>query len=189
MKFSSPARRSQGGFTLLEIIIVFLLLMLIIGVGAMSLVTERARKQITEPADELKVMARRGLQMAITNRRSFAIALGPGGFSLLEGSAAVGVGAEEAEDFAPMFEEEPARGREIDGFELREGMSLMVRRWGEKFFRAPEGDLWIFEPSGICEPLAIKLLHPEGSIEMLFNPLTAKIQEQSLIIGDEEEGY
>lgn len=173
---------------MLEIIIAFLLLMMIIGVGAMSLVTERTRKQITEPADELKGMARRGLQMAITNRRSFAIALAPGGFSLIEGAAALGVGAEE-EDFAPMFEEQPVRGRQIEGFELREGMSLMVRRWGEKFFRAPEGDVWIFEPSGICEPLAIKLLHPEGSMEMLFNPLTAKIQEQSLIIGDEEEGY
>ena len=176
-------RNDRGGFTLLEIIVVFLIIMLIVGIGSLSLTTENTKKQIITPATELKKFARRGLQMAINNRHSFAIELKPGGFSLLEGKSVMSEDAETDPRFAALFEEERENaGGQIDAFELQDDMQLEVLRWGEELFREPEDDLWIFEPSGICEPIGIKLIHPEGSVEMLFNPLTAKVQDQSLLI-------
>ena len=71
----------------------------------------------------------------------------------------------------------------IGSYQLDELMRLEVRRWGEKHFRKPEGDAWVFESSGICEPIGIKFIHQKGFIEMEFNPLTAKVQDQSLVIG------
>ncbi len=179
-------QRSTAGFTLIEVVVSFVLIILIIGVGVLSLATESARKQITKPAGELKKYARRGLQMAINKRRSFAIQLTPDSFALREGSRD---SAREGDlefgssgDFDELAGEEDPSGM-LGAYQLDELMSLEVRRWGEKYFRKPEGDAWVFDPSGICEPIGIKLIHQKGFIEMEFNPLTAKVQDQSLVIG------
>ncbi|MCH2059582.1 MAG: prepilin-type N-terminal cleavage/methylation domain-containing protein [Verrucomicrobiales bacterium] len=179
-------RRSRAGFTLIEVVISFVLIVLIIGVGVLSLATESARKQITKPAGELKKYARRGLQMAINQRRAFSIQLTPGSFVLREG--AMDAAGEDRFDSLSGERFDEAVGDEepsgmLGAYQLDELMTLEVRRWGEKFFRKPEGDAWVFEPSGICEPIGIKLIHEKGFIEMEFNPLTAKIQDQSLVIG------
>jgi competence protein ComGC len=177
-----------SGFTLIEILVVFLLIMMIIGVGALSLTSVNTKKRIVEPGVELKKFARRGLQMAINNRRSFSIALNENGFVLREGFAQISKEDEDDPRFAPLFEEERENaGNVVDSFDLRDDMRLEVRRWGEKFFREPEDDLWIFEPSGICEPIGVKFIHPEGTYELDFNPLTAKVSDESLIIDGNSE--
>ena len=179
-------QRSSAGFTLIEVVISFVLIVLIIGVGVLSLATESARKQITKPAGELKKYARRGLQMAINQRRAFAIQLTPDSFALREGSMDTagedGTDRFSRDSFDESIGDEALSGM-LGAYQLDELMTLEVRRWGEKYFRKPEGDAWVFEPSGICEPIGIKLIHEKGFIEMEFNPLTAKIQEQSLVIG------
>ena len=176
----------SSGFTLIEVVVSFVLIVLIIGVGVLSLATESARKQITKPAGELKKYARRGLQMAINQRRAFAIQLTPDSFALREGSIDTagedGIDRFSRESFDEAIGDEAPSGM-LGAYQLDELMTLEVRRWGEKYFRKPEGDAWVFEPSGICEPIGIKLIHEKGFIEMEFNPLTAKIQEQSLVIG------
>lgn len=179
-------QRFSAGFTLIEVVISFVLIVLIIGVGVLSLATESARKQITKPAGELKKYARRGLQMAINQRRAFAIQLTPDSFALREGSMDTagedGIDRFSSDSFDESIGDESPSGM-LGAYQLDELMTLEVRRWGEKYFRKPEGDAWVFEPSGICEPIGIKLIHEKGFIEMEFNPLTAKIQEQSLVIG------
>jgi len=135
------------------------------------------RKRLIEPASELKAYARRGLGLAINNRRPFAIALMQDGFVLREANVREGDGLSGSDD--------DDDGGVLRSYQLDEDMRLEVRRWREKHFRLPEGDVWVFEPSGICEPLAVRIYHPEGVIEMEFNPLTAKIAEQSMVLGAE----
>ena len=183
-------QRSTAGFTLIEVVVSFVLIVLIIGVGVLSLATESARKQITKPAGELKKYARRGLQMAINKRRTFAIQLTPDSFALREGSgdstSEDDFGRASGDGFDGLAGNEDSSGM-LGAYQLDELMTLEVRRWGEKYFRKPEGDAWVFEPSGICEPIGIKLIHQKGFIEMEFNPLTAKVQDQSLVIGGKED--
>ena len=68
-------RSSVRGFTLIEILVGFCLLFLIIGVGAYSLSAQSSKKKLVEPANELQSLATRGMQMAITNRRPFVLAI------------------------------------------------------------------------------------------------------------------
>ena len=77
-------RSSMRGFTLIEILVGFCLLFLIIGVGAYSLSAQSAKKKIVEPATELQSLARRGMQMAITNRRPFVLAISENSIVLQE---------------------------------------------------------------------------------------------------------
>ncbi|MDB6006782.1 MAG: hypothetical protein JWR15_3769 [Prosthecobacter sp.] len=58
---------------------------------------------------------------------------------------------------------------------------LLVRRFGESAFRKPKrGEAWEFSPSGICEPIEVRISGPAGQIEMGFDPLTACAKRKSI---------
>lgn len=187
MKTTLKYRGPKSAFTLLEVVIVFVLIIVITGAGVLSLNTVSAEKKIVKPANSTKSMAREALRLAIKNRHSYAISLKEDSVTLRKGTGTVTEQDQQDPSFAPLFGEEEAEDTSgvVDSLELGDDLRLEVRRWNEKYFREPEGDVWVFEPSGICEPLAIKLIHKNGYIEMEFNPLTAKIQDQSLIIDSE----
>ena len=174
----------QRGFTLIEIMLTFCILILIIGIGALSLSSQSSKKKITEPALELTSLARQGMQMAITNRRPFVLAINENSVSLQNFSR-------KSNSFGSFsFNDDIDEGSDkIQSFELPKGMRFMVRGWEDKYFRIPgevrddgeETYFWVFESSGICEPIGVKLISEvegyEGMITMDFNPLTAQTQE------------
>jgi type II secretory pathway pseudopilin PulG len=58
---------------------------------------------------------------------------------------------------------------------------LLVRRFGENAFRKPKrGEAWEFSPSGICEPIEVRISGPAGQIEIGFDPLTACAKRKSV---------
>ncbi|WP_395752037.1 prepilin-type N-terminal cleavage/methylation domain-containing protein [Prosthecobacter sp.] len=61
------------------------------------------------------------------------------------------------------------------------GGMLLVRRYGESVFRKPRrGESWDFSPSGICEPIEVRISGPAGQIEIGFDPLTACARRKSI---------
>lgn len=174
--------RSQRGFTLIEIMLTFCILILVIGIGALSLSSQTSKKKISEQAIELTSLARQGMQMAITNRRPFVLAIG-------ENSVALQNYNRRSNSFGSFASDIDEESGIIQSFELPEGMRFMVRGWEDKYFRKPEEVrddneeryFWVFESSGICEPIGVKLISEvegyEGMITMDFNPLTAQTQE------------
>lgn len=58
---------------------------------------------------------------------------------------------------------------------------LKVRRVGERGFREPKrGETWEFSPTGICEPIEVRLSGPGGTVELAFDALTACAKRKSL---------
>jgi len=58
---------------------------------------------------------------------------------------------------------------------------LQVRRFGESVFRAPKlGEAWEFSPTGICEPIEVRVNGTAGQIEIGFDPLTACAKRKSI---------
>jgi len=180
MKNSANSR--ERAFTLIEIMLVFCLLILIIGIGALSMGAQSSKKKVVEPAIEFKSLARRGMTMAITNRRPYVLAIG-------ENSVALQNANVRSNSFGSFSDDFSDESKSIQKFELPEGMRFLVRGWEDKFFRVPEevrddGEetyFWVFESSGICEPIGVKLISEveglEGMVTMNFNPLTAQTQE------------
>ena len=61
--------------------------------------------------------------------------------------------------------------------------SVQVRRYGEKQFRAPKsGESWEFSPTGICEPIEIRVTRDEGTIELGFDPLTGCARKRNIVV-------
>ena len=119
----------QSGFTLIEIMLTFCILILIIGIGALSLSSQSSKKKITEPALELTSLARQGMQMAITNRRPFVLAISENSVSLQNFSRR----SNSFGSFSLNDDIEEGSGK-IQSFELPEGMRFMVRGWEDKYF-------------------------------------------------------
>jgi hypothetical protein len=46
----------------------------------------------------------------------------------------------------------------------------------------PDWQRWIFQPTGLCEPLTVRIMEDEAWIEVRFDPLTAGIEEESYYI-------
>ena len=63
------------------------------------------------------------------------------------------------------------------------GGMVEVRRYGEKSFRKPDaGEFWEFSPTGICEPIELRVTSASGVIEMGFDPLTGCARRKSITV-------
>lgn len=61
------------------------------------------------------------------------------------------------------------------------GGKLQIRRVGERAFREPRrGEIWEFSPTGICEPIEVRLSGPGGRVELAFDALTACAKRKTL---------
>jgi prepilin-type N-terminal cleavage/methylation domain-containing protein len=70
----------------------------------------------------------------------------------------------------------------LDGGLGGEG-GVLVRRFGEKKFReARQGEFWEFSPTGICEPIEVRVESALGEIELAFDPLTGMAKRRGIIV-------
>ena len=73
------------------------------------------------------------------------------------------------------------RGRGLETVKLEPGVTLEFRRYGSTQWTRPrENDFWVFEESGICEPLSIRFVNAYGNLWGTFDPLTAGLVESEL---------
>ena len=71
----------------------------------------------------------------------------------------------------------------LDGSLGGDGGQVQVKRVGDKAFRkAGKGENWEFSPSGICEPIEVRVTNSGGVIELAFDPLTACAVRKSVIV-------
>ena len=197
MRFADNIRSRLGrrarAFTLIEIMVSLVLITLIIGIGVLSLDSLNDEKKLRTPAGKMRDMAREAMRRAITKQRSFSIFINQNFFMLRE----TYVRQEDVDKFhkeqntqfqqKSLFENEDVvkpTQRIVERYELTEGMTMQMRRWIDSEFSEPKGLEWVFSPSGICEPVTIRFSNEKGYIEMDFNPLTAKVQDERMIIAN-----
>ncbi len=69
----------------------------------------------------------------------------------------------------------------LDGGIGDSGGRVEVRRYGEKAFRRPDsGEVWEFSPTGVCEPIELRVTVSGGVIELGFDPLTGCVRRKSI---------
>ncbi len=67
-------------------------------------------------------------------------------------------------------------------FKMPEEMTCQIQFWGSNQWVEPGGDFgttqWVFQSSGLCNPIRVQFRKGDSWIEVAFNPLTADIQEE-----------
>ncbi len=68
-------------------------------------------------------------------------------------------------------------------YRLEGGMEVSVRRWNSSEWLATRKNtihVWRFDPSGLCEPISVRLGLDKSWSEDTYHPLTAAIREHQL---------
>lgn len=147
----------NAGFTLLEMIVVIALMVIIAAMATLSFIGLEGESEVEKPGNELARMVKQASRAAVVQGRPFVIAFGKTEFGFLDGAGGA------------------------DGHvTLPKGMKVGFQRWnGGKKWNNAEGLNWTFYPSGICDALRFKFEHPDGMVEMAFNPLTGSVSEEA----------
>jgi type II secretory pathway pseudopilin PulG len=71
----------------------------------------------------------------------------------------------------------------LDGFASGGDGTVEVKRYGESKFRAAKaGEFWEFSPTGVCEPIEIRVTSEGGVIELGFDPLTGCARKRNITV-------
>jgi type II secretory pathway pseudopilin PulG len=146
-----------GGYTLLEIALVVTIIVLLVG-AVVPLSSGFVREQrLREAVRELLVLAKTARTEAMTTGRAAEVVFAKNGFALVRSG-----------------DDEPS-----ETVRLARGTTYQLLPLGEDKARRPDGQRWIFQPTGLCEPLTVRIAEGEAWIEVRFDPLTAGIEEES----------
>ncbi|MCB1096190.1 MAG: prepilin-type N-terminal cleavage/methylation domain-containing protein [Verrucomicrobiales bacterium] len=173
MRFNQH-RRSPSGFTLIEIVIVLSVLSLLIGMTVLRINSVSGERQLRGGAEALKDFAKQARMFAIVEQRPHQVLLTPGSIRL---QASGQVFTEDYIDQHGVLNENiPA----IKRYDIDADLKMSIRRWRDKEFRPIKIDSWVFEHTGICEPLSIRFerLSDGSYLEITFNALTANVERE-----------
>lgn len=63
--------------------------------------------------------------------------------------------------------------------------SVEIKRYGEREYRKPDrAEVWEFSPTGVCEPLHLRITSATGTIELGFDPLTGCARSKNIIVSN-----
>jgi prepilin-type N-terminal cleavage/methylation domain-containing protein len=176
MRIVSGRRRTpaQAGFTIIEIVITLSIVALLIAMALGSTITLSHTRALEEPISKVQEYAKKARNMAILEQRPYMVEITPHSvaiFSLVSASGNTVGGFGAAQAATP-------KGR-VDFFDFDPEVVLTVRRWRANDFAPPGRQVWIFERSGLCEPLAVRADSANGFIEVSFNALDAHVEDKA----------
>ena len=150
-------RNQPRGYTLIEIALVLAIIVMLVGV-AIPLSSGFMREQrLRDVVRELLILAKTARSEAMTTGRATGIVFDKKGFGMLRAGA-----------------EEPS-----DVYQLPAGISYVLRPFSSEKTIRPDGQTWIFQPTGLCEPVTFRAEENDAWIEVTFDPLTANIGEEA----------
>lgn len=171
----------RHGFTLMEMLVVLAIVgMLFAGAfrGMASLNDERA---LRAPLNELRSMAKKAWQRSLQEQRAWQIRFRPGSMVLEPRQAT------QADDRAMLAaaDQMARRGSGIVTYSFDPEIQVEIRHWAEREWHPPLPDVWVFEHSGLCEPISVRFRSSIGAIAVQFDPLTAAVNYEEFFPANE----
>ncbi len=136
------------------------IIVLIIG-AAVPLTSGFTREQrLRDVVRELLVYAKTARTDAMTTGRAAEVVFGKNGFALRR----------------------PGESEGGDTFKLPRGMRYVLQPFGAEKTVKPDGQRWIFQPTGMCEPITVRVEEDDAWMQVTFDALTAGIADESYYI-------
>lgn len=151
------SNQSEAGFTLIEMGMVLFIIMIITAIAVPAMSGLAAQERLRGEAQNLRESATGARRQAVEGGVPCAIVFGKNGYEIES------LGKNESEVLAE-------RGL---------AAKLLVKRWDSDKYQSPEGVRWVFQPDGICEPMRARFENKDGWVEIVFNPLTAAVDDES----------
>lgn len=167
------------GFTLLEIVMALAIASLVTGGMMAMLVYSSDGHQLKAASVEIESLAKRARMTAIVKQTPYALEFRDGMVRMLPWAQA-GFG-----------EKTSPSGHRIGGglvfaaedghqYEFKRGMGLAIRHWNSNAWQPAFRNtvlVWRFDPTGLCEPVSIRIALGNSWMQDTYHPLTASIHE------------
>jgi len=167
--FQSSSLPPLRGFTLLEMTMVMFIMAIFISVATFSFQGVTDEQILRTPAAELQRMAREAVSRAGIYEQPETIVFEKTGFGIRYRGEASATESGNTQYWLRRVQTPP-------------DMRLLMKRWGESKWQPAAGQRWMMLPSGLCEPLSIRLEWGRSFTEMQFHPLTGGVAEETTYI-------
>lgn len=164
-----PQASSTKAFTLLEIVIAIAIVALMAGMGTMAVYSLDNERELKQPAAKIQEFAKRARNQAIFEQRPFQLEISPHSVVL---SSIVGGTADQS-----VAGQKPAG--QVARYDWGNEATATIRRWNTQDFAEPGRNIWIFERSGLCEPLTVRVESESGFVEMTFRALDGSVEQST----------
>lgn len=171
----------RRAFTLMEMLVALAIIGLIMAGSMIAVGSLNDERNLRAPLNELRMMGKRAWARSMEEQRSWQIKLLADRF-VLEPKQPINV------DDAKMFKEvdtQLKRGSGVDSYVINPEIKMEVRHWGESEWHVARPDAWVFEHSGLCEPINIRFTSEYATITVSFDPLTAAIASEEFLHANE----
>jgi prepilin-type N-terminal cleavage/methylation domain-containing protein len=170
---------ASAGFTLLELAIVMVILVIVSG-GAIGLfVMSSASRKLKRAGAEIEVLAKRAHTAAVTRQTPYALVFTPRHVELRTLAATSG-----NNQAAPGGQPDDQPAKVASGsFDLDGDMTLKFRHWSDKDWREigdKDAYVWRFDPDGLCEPISVRVEYGSDWLEESFHPLTGGVKSVNM---------
>jgi prepilin-type N-terminal cleavage/methylation domain-containing protein len=170
--------RRSSGFTLLEIVIVLAISAIVLAGAAGLMIFSSDERGLRDISGQIELLAKRARTTAIVRQTSYALEFREGIVRMLPLAVA---GQREAK--GADLESLSKNVDEDLQVRLKANMSLSIRRWNSSSWIKIEkntGQIWRFDPDGLCEPITIRLTYNKSYEEDTYHPLTATIRDSQI---------
>ena len=172
----SRQRRSRA-FTLMEMVLVMAIIGLVFAGTFVGMSALNDEGILQKPYVQLRGLAKTAWQTSLMDQTPMEIVFYPDRFLMRRRQA-----ANEADDrFRADSDRAKGRTAATEEFRIPEGIMVEVRHWASDVWIRPtpkEPISWIFEESGLLEPLSVRFTGEQGTVGALFDPLTASVKEE-----------
>jgi hypothetical protein len=152
--------------------IVLGILVLLAGLGMRGQSIYSENQKLMNSADDLKFMAKKAWQRSVGEQRDWQIVITERSLQL----QAKGAAREEDQKLLNAADKALDRKDGNEMFVLDPNMAFRIKHFGDTKWEIPTEKAWIFQSSGLCEPLQIQILRDRDGrqefVEMSFDPLT-----------------
>ncbi len=179
----STKRQSQrfcrfGGFTLLEMLIVLFLVSVVLGSAVALLVAPSDQKRLERQIGKVEQLGRQARGLAVLQQRSYIVTfqrdtlnLAPLGFSDSDTERDTNIGVNGASSSADVTE----------SLTLDEEITFSVKNWQQDWQVIEEREdiaEWVFEPTGVVEPISVRVEFERSWIEQTYHSLTGEVVQE-----------
>jgi prepilin-type N-terminal cleavage/methylation domain-containing protein len=173
--------KTKRGFTLMEMLLVLAIIGLVFVGSFLGMSSLNDERNLRAPLTELRSLAKRAWQRSMQEQTAWQIRFLPDRM-VLEPRKAV-----QAEDrnMLRAADQVARRGSGVETYKIDPDIQTEVRHWGERDWHKPGPDVWVFEHSGLCEPISVRFLSAHGVLAVQFDPLTASVQLEEFSTGKE----
>lgn len=158
MKPGSKITRHQTGFTLFEILIALLIIGMLITMTAAVMRQASGSHRLIQLRDQIALEVRQTRERAMKEGRPCRLQI--------------------TKEHLRVDEAHPPAWGNID---IPDDIVLEIQVWpSDRWLRLEKKSVnWLFQPTGICEPVSIRLTQGESWIAFQFQPLTAGIDSET----------